>query len=721
MKGTYLSGVAAIVLAASFGSSSTWAAETAALDNDEIIVTAQKRSENIQNVPAAITALSGNALKDRAVARLDDLQTVAPSLTVATSGVTQSVNIRGVGLASGNASASNGVATYVDGMFQPPVVTTNSFFDIGSIEVFRGPQGTFVGSNSTGGALFINSRNPDLGGINGYGQMTWGSYGRMGAEGALNLPLGETLAVRGAAYYMSRDSFFKNGPGLSSHPGSLKELAFRVSALWKPSSNFTALLKVENAAKDTGGYAWQPLPPRASAAPVVIANPFQLNYNTETQNDERSVQATLRLDYVTDGGVTFRSLSGFTRKRVFNIDDFDVGNTASRRRQWYINENEEIQEINIISPDDKAFKWVVGGYFQRNLPIVYINDFVGATPTLNILLHPTKITKGLFGQVTVPLGDTLSVDIGARESWYKVDAFGYVKLASNGLQVGDTGGRERDSRLTGKVAVNWKPNVDNLVYGFVARGYKAGGYQTPARTFRPETVIDYEFGWKSAFLDRHVRTQVGAFYYDYNDFQLDAIDRGTGLAAVFNIGKATIKGIEGQIQVNQGGFMFDGGFAYVDSNLKPSGAIIDTRAFAASGLQSNLGQCATGVAPGTPPTCVDFSPFLINTQAGPNLFSPKWTWNVSAAYRFDAGAAAITPRVSYAYVGPQFTYAAYDPRRDQLAARGLLSASVNVDINNIQVQFYGTNLTDKVYIIGQSTGSFYGSPREYGVRVKATF
>ena len=720
MKGTYLSGVAAVIVAAALGSTSAWAADAAASASDEIIVTAQKRSENVQNVPAAITAISGNALKDRAVGRLDDLQTVAPSLTVATSGVTQSVNIRGVGLASGNASASNGVATYIDGMFQPPVVTTNSFFDIGSVEVFRGPQGTFVGSNSTGGALFVNSRNPEIGSVNGYGQVTAGNYSRWGGEGAINLPVSDTFALRAAGYYMNRDSYYRNGPGLTSRPGRLNEVGVRVSALWKPTSQFTALLKIESSAKDTGGYAWQRLQPAKTSPAVAIPDPFQLNYNTETQNDERSIQASLKLDYVTDGGITLRSYSAFTRKRVYNMDEFDVGNTATRQRHWDINENEIVQEVNVISPDNKPFKWVVGGYFQRNLPIVLIDDYNAGSPTIKILLHPTKVTKGIFGQVTVPINNQLSVDIGARESWYKVDAFGYVKLASNGaVLVPNTGGNESDNRMTGKIALNWKPDADNLVYAFVARGYKAGGYQTPARTFKPETVIDYEFGWKSAFLDRHVKTQIGAFYYDYNDFQIDAIDPNTGINAVYNVAKAKVKGIEGQIQVNQGGFTFDGGFAYVDSNLKPTGTLVDIRAYTASGRPGSVPQCAAGVPESS--TCSDYSQFLINTKAGPNLFSPKWTWNVSAAYKFDAGSFSVTPRVSYSYVGPQYTYLAYDPQRDLLAARGLLSANLNIDIKNTQIQFYGTNLTNKVYIIGQATGSFYGAPKEYGLRVKTTF
>ncbi len=721
MKSSYRSGVAAIFVGGMLASTSAFAqaADDAEASGGEIIVTAQKRSENIQDVPAAITAISGAALQDRAVARLDDLQTVSPSLSVATSGVTQSVNIRGVGLASGNASASNGVATYIDGMFQPAVVTTNSFFDIASVEVFRGPQGTFVGSNSTGGALFINSRNPEFDAVSGYGQFTIGNYGRTGAEGAINLPISSTLAFRAAGYYANRNSFFKNSPGLKSRPGSLDEVAGRFGLHWKPSDNFSILAKVELNSKDTGGYAWQPLALSAYSAGI-NANPYQLSFDDETRNDERSFQATLKIDYVTEGGVTLRSLSGFTRKRVYNTDDLDATSLAGRprlRRDWDINEREKTQEINIISPDSQGFKWVIGGYYQQNVIDVYIDDYTNTAEFLNILLRPTKTTKGLFGQVTVPLSDTITVDVGARHSWYKVDAYGYVKVVPlGGLTVADTGGRERDKRLTGKIAINWQPNADNTIYAFVARGYKAGGYQTPARTFKPETVIDYEIGWKASFLDRQVKTQIGAFYYDYSDFQLDAIDRGIGLNAVFNIGKATVKGFEGQIQVNHNGLLFDGGFAFVDSSLNPNTQLIDIRSYTGG---SNLPQCT---APGVPAGCTDYTPFLINTTSGPNLFSPKWSWNASLGYRVETGNAVITPRINYAYLGPQFTYIAYNPVRDRIAGRGLLSASVNVELGKFELQFYGTNLTDKTYAIGQTArAQFYGAPREFGMRAKVSF
>jgi len=690
-------------------------------ESTEIVVTGQKRNERVQDVPAAITALGADALQDRAVAKVEDLQRIAPGLTVTNSGLTQNVNIRGIGLASGNANASNGVSTYVDGMFQPPVVTTNGFYDISGVEVFRGPQGTFVGSNSTGGAVFINSRSPKLGSAEGYAQLTLGNYGRGGAEGALNLPLGNTLAVRGAFYVMNRNSYYRNNTGRVARPASLDELAGRIGLYWEPSDNFDALLKAEWGRKETEGYAWQP-GPLTRYASFANADPYLLSYSDETRNSERNFQTTLRMNLTTSGGVVFRSLSGFTRKRIWNFYDQDATNTTTlpRSAQFQsVNEREITQEFNVLSPEGQAFKWVLGGYYQQNLIDVVNNNFSNGNNTTNILVKPDKRTKGIFAQVTVPLGEQLSIDIGGRHSWYSNISTGSVSLG-NGTVVGNPGGNHHDKMMTGKVALNWKPDADNLVYAFVARGYKAGGIQAPTVSFRPETVIDYEIGWKSAFLDGALRTQIGAFYYDYTDFQLDSINPTTGLNAVFNIANATLKGVEGQFQYQSGGFQFDGGFAYVDSSLSAGTALVDTRAFAlANPGVTNRPQCT---APGVPSPCVDYAPYLISTTSGPNLYSPKWSWNVSAAYEIEAGDIKVTPRVSYAYIGEQYAYIAYNPVRDRIPGYGLLSANVAFQIDNFELQLFASNVTKKVYISGRTAvNQFVGAPREFGVRLRADF
>ena len=161
---------------------STGAAETPAanVELQEVVVTAERRAENLQTTPIAATVLTGDQLEQKGVVQMADLQNASPSLSITNAALTANVNIRGIGLDSGSPSVVPGVATYRDGLWQPPILVTDSFYDIGSIEVLRGPQGTFVGSNSTGGAIFINTRNPDFDGLHGNVEVlggtipTWG-------------------------------------------------------------------------------------------------------------------------------------------------------------------------------------------------------------------------------------------------------------------------------------------------------------------------------------------------------------------------------------------------------------------------------------------------------------------------------------------------------------------------------------------------------------------
>jgi iron complex outermembrane receptor protein len=124
----------------------------------EVVVTAERRTENLQTTAIAATVLSENELVQKGVMQMSDLQTASPSLSITPAGLTANVNIRGIGLDSGSPSVVPGVASYRDGLWQPPILTTDSFYDVGSVEVLRGPQGTFVGSNSTGGAIFTRHR-----------------------------------------------------------------------------------------------------------------------------------------------------------------------------------------------------------------------------------------------------------------------------------------------------------------------------------------------------------------------------------------------------------------------------------------------------------------------------------------------------------------------------------------------------------------------------------
>jgi iron complex outermembrane receptor protein len=126
------------------------AAADNAPDSKEIVVTALRRRDNVQNISIAVTALSGDALTEKAVVRQSDLQNASPGLSIVKAGLTDSINIRGIGLASGSPQVTNGVSTYLDGVFQPPIASGGVFYDMAGVEVLRGPQGTLSGANSTG-------------------------------------------------------------------------------------------------------------------------------------------------------------------------------------------------------------------------------------------------------------------------------------------------------------------------------------------------------------------------------------------------------------------------------------------------------------------------------------------------------------------------------------------------------------------------------------------
>ncbi|CAN5856411.1 TonB-dependent receptor [soil metagenome] len=694
---------------------------------EDIVVTAERREENLQDVPIAATALTGDQLQDKGVQRLADLQFAAPSLSITDQGLTQSVNIRGIGIASGSPAVANGVATYLDGVFQPPILTASSFYDIGSVEVLRGPQGTLVGSNSTGGAIFVNTQSPTTDRVKGYAQAHYGSYNSVGVEGALNIPISADLALRIAGTTRWRDSYYDDIGPFDNKPDRLDEQAGRIGLLWQPGS-FRALAKVEWIDKNTGGYAYRPI--LGTAFDNNRQPDFRdLTYNTPTLNHERAVNASLELRYELDSGVVFRSVSGYTNKRINNLYDSDGGLSAIQTQDQFVRERQWSQEFNVISPTDGAFNWILGGYVQKNKIDVSSESASGApTDPTNVLNFQNKQTLGAFAQTGYKITPAVEVQFGLRYSHYKVDGDGSVVIGAGGpifgpagLQVADLKGSHEDGRLTGKLALNWSLGDDSLLYVFAARGYKPGGANSATSEFGPETVWDYEAGWKSSFFDNHLRTQLGVFYMDYRNFQFDALEPSTAQTGVINISNASIKGAEFQAQARFGGLSLDGGIAYVDSKLDTV-TVVNTRDLQ-PGIQRGP-QCAPGTPPNTPPSvCFDYVPYRVSAGGGPNLFSPKWSYNAGIQYEVQlADSVSLTPRLNYAYVGSRWTNLIYSPTLDYLRGRGLLSAQVTLRYDDWTIEGYATNLTNKAYVSGQSgNNEFYGAPREFGVRLSTRF
>jgi iron complex outermembrane recepter protein len=714
----------------------------------EVVVTAERRTENLQTTPIAATVLNSEGLTQKGVVQIADLQNASPSLSITNAGLTENVNIRGIGLDSGSPSVVPGIAEYRDGLWQPPILGTDTLYDIGEVEVLRGPQGTFVGSNSTGGAIFITSRNPDFNGLHGNVQAFGGNYSDWGLQGAVNLPLSDAWAARIATDLESRDTFYnlpqsRLTPAREqfSHPGSLDEKNARVGLRGKPAEGLDILLKVEVNEKSTGGYAYKPVP-GTQYARFASADPFTLDYDRSPQNDELGVRGSLKIDWNIGGsGVLLRSLTGDQFMRVINVYDIDAtssqlpGPPALGENQLVI-ERPLSQEFNLISPDTGRLQWVAGTYYLHDIREVALDVSSQAIPQ-HVYPYLTQVLQSVatFGQVSYEIVPRLQLQVGLR---YTHDWNEETRGSGVTIDLGIPGappifingsGIETDSATTGKVALNWTINEANFLYVFVAKGFKAGGFNAggptaPQTNFAPEIVWDYELGWKAEFFDHHLRASVGGFWNDYRNLQVGALIPATGQNSLINTGKSTIKGGELEAHGQFGGLSFDAGAAYVNSRL---GAIslVNLEALPPGVGAQALPQCAPGIPPSA---CFDYNPYIANLSGSQNPYSPQWTYNAGVQYAFTVGpSSTVTPRINYSYIGSQWTTLFESFPTDYLHAFGLWSASLTFEHDAWRVQAYGLNLADKVYVSGQlapgtnPNSEFFGNPRQYGLRVSRSF
>src|SRR3569833_66847 len=256
--GWYGSSAAQSVNSATPQTSSTDASQRVVLE--EVVVTAERRHTDAQHTPVSATVLSGSDLSGMGVISIDSLQFVTPGATVNNFGQGIDFNIRGIGKAEHNTQTTTGVITYRDSVATfPGYFTAEPYYDIARVEILRGPQGTFVGQNATGGAVFVTSNNPVInGGYRGYIQGQLGNYDDVGAQGALNLPVSDTFAARLAFNAERRDSFY-DIPGPHTGDDGVRMGSVRLGMLWEPIEKLSVLLKTDYSYLDLSGYPSDPV------------------------------------------------------------------------------------------------------------------------------------------------------------------------------------------------------------------------------------------------------------------------------------------------------------------------------------------------------------------------------------------------------------------------------------------------------------------------------
>ena len=734
----------------------TPAPESEANALEAVVVTATRRTENLLQAPISASVLSGAALSEKGVLTADSLQFVSPSIVVNNYGQGLGFNIRGIGKAETNAYTTTGVITYRDGVPSFPGYFQNEpYFDVSNIQILRGPQGTVVGQNATGGAVFVNTIDPKIrGGYRGDVEASYGNYNDIGLKGALNVPISETLAARLAFFGNKRDSFYNitgpSGAPYAGNPGNVRQAAVRASLLWWPTDNLSILAKTDVNDLDMGAFPADPSQNRFKTIPGTnTPNPtysdlFNISANAPQEARDKMVRTSVKAEYALDGGVKFRSMSGYSKGKTKWASDFD--GTASgipASGPWpalpnktfsNIAENKQSsQEFNIISPDNQALTWLVGAFYVRNdiefpaplsnFTLVNNTSITGAlAPFFKYQLFGSILTQSTaaFGQIGYAVTPSLKLEVGGRYTDSKAtNQFNILQAGTTILQ--DQTIKEHNASY--KASLGWKLDADNYLYVLSATGFKPGGINlqvipnVPAATFGKETIQSYEAGWKSTFAGGQGHLTLSAFYNSYKNFQVTI---GNPTSPTFQVqlnvpGATKISGIEAEADFKTGALTLTGGIGVVNSSLGQFYAV-DLRF----------------INPFAPPPACDRSAGPAGTTClglrGRELtYSPALTYNVSAKYDFALGTGKLTPSINFGHVAAQWaTLFQNAVLGDRLAARNILGAQLTYTQGNTSVTAYGTNLTDQHYVSSHWSGAngnldFAGAPRQFGIKLLHTF
>lgn len=677
--------------------------ETVATGRDQIIVTARKREERVLDVPASLDVFQGADIQKSGARGLEDLQYNTPGLKIAVGGGSTRVSLRGVGNNLDGFGTGPSVAIHVDGVYVPQTrFALAELYDIGRVEVLKGPEGTLYGRNATGGAINIISREPgDVFGAEGY--VGYGNFDLITTSLAADIPLNERGGVRISGLYANDDGYTKNIGSAGGEIDDRDYFGMRLRGRYDFTENFYGALTVQyvkdKGTVSLGGSNNPDTFNYASFFPEQRINPRKVNFDTPTRSDQEAILFSGEAG-VDLGWVKLRSVTGYIDYQTdqqIEIDGagiFIAYSQADNRSKFF---SEELQ----ASGDIEGFSWTAGLYYSkerlRAYGVEYDQDYPVVGPYIYVEQagRTTSESFAVYGEGTIDLTDRLSFLAGGRYTRDSIDG------AQTGSVLGifpiDGSNEIANEAFTPKALLQYRPNDDAQIYLSATKGFKSGGinFGPEVTTFKPEKIWAYEIGAKTTLADDQIELGLAAFYYDYTNLQLrSAIFTSTGVTVtVNNAGKAEVFGVEGSAFARlPAGFSINASAAYLDTEL------------------NNF-----------------FSPTTAEDLSGIRLpFSPKWSTTAALQYDADLGDdSAFNARVEYTYqtgiLFSQFT----DLTRERQDAFGLLNASIRYDLpgGRYYVTVIGRNLADETYLTQRfyydlfSDIEFYGRPRTVEGRI----
>lgn len=715
--------IIALVGACALASSPALAQET---DKDDVelrqttvMVTGQKRDENLQETAVSADVLSGDLIEDKGVSELYELQYATPSVNISGMGSANVFNIRGIGRSVVDVDVPSGVVIYRDGA---PTIAgyfqREPYYDLKSVEVFRGPQGTFVGKSAAGGAVFINTNDADTSGTYGSVEVGAGNFQRYELTAIANLAVNDKVAFRFGYKHDERDTFYDSITGnFTGEPDVVDNNSYRFGATFLPTDNLDINFKLDYHDLDFGGNVPQ------QYGEKILGDAVQNLFGKEITYTDKSLRAVLKVAYELQNGVTFNSLTSY--QDVETRNNLDAGGLGFLS---YAEVDVFSQEFNLTSPDDQRLRWIVGGIIDTQDAWVppwrqngFIFDLGGPYPFASTFWDKSEESVGVFAHFAYDLTDQLELQIGARYGTYDLEqktewligpttvpldrgqpGVGPFQLASDG---GDQQSMNEDS-LDGQIALNYTVNPDQFVYGLLSRGHITGGINLfpgidppPFRKYDEMQVINLEGGWKATWMQGGFKTQFSAFHQWISDYQAN-FSEATGL-----VNNPLNRNASDDSSVY--GVEFSGQLRLDDLSVDLGWALLQSELGAFSGVTNPL----TGMT--------------VDLTGAKSPFSPEVTGSLGAAYDFHSGPLTITPRFDIAYQS-ETQAALWLDEEFTLEDRTLVNLKLDIvpDSDNWALAFYMTNATDEHYVAGiQNNATLYypGAPRQFGARLKFNF
>ena len=598
---------------------------------DEIIVTAEKRTESLQDVSKAVTALGADELETKNIVDFVGLSAIAPGVTVAKNeGYKTVISIRGVGDETNqNAIAAPSVALHMDGIFIASKFSLRTdFIDLERIEVLRGPQGTLFGQNSTGGTVNVVSKLPSFDGFEGKADITLGNYNLSKVRGSFNTPLSENVATRNSFVITDRDGFTDNvinGQDLDD----ANHISFRSDWLFDLTSNSSLRLFFQYFDADNNGAAMKGLDDKT---------PDPRKLAQDSLSDYQLTSEVFGAIYEVDlGAASLKILASSQEDDIYVVRDNDRHNfgdvhaegplaglpyiAAEFRPETSLVETKTF-EINLISnePLFGSIDWILGAFYfdheienhiyevkdVNNVKLVDLMDgkftpythapICATSPFEGICFaafgaelgfvsdaFPTRESQSIYGQATLNINEKTRFVSGFRytEDSFSSDVTNFFGLQSYLIE-------DDLEKTTGRIAIEYDVDDDTMTYLSFTKGFKPGGSNltfgwpvdneqnfgaNPAPQlvfplFESETIDAYEVGLKTDLLDSRLRANISAFFYKYENLQFQSTDPDVYRGGVANIPESEMSGLEVEfLGILSNEFSFDLRLSFLDTEI----------------------------------------------------------------------------------------------------------------------------------------------------------